>query len=339
MQSPFSAMLRAINRDVAKPLNILCAPTHEAYETNLAKTGHMFFALSHQSFKKWDTRFRPYPWNYQPLTGNDPHSQIRPDMAFDLVLSQNKFGQYQVLSQIASALSIPLISLEHTLPVPQWNASMRADMRRMCGDLDVFISSHSVGEWGFDATDPDVKVVHHGIDTEFFAGWTGGDGRILTVVNDYVNRDWCCGFSAYRQITKGLPVNPWGLTPGFSHPAQSPDHLRHLYSVASVFLNTSIISPVPTAMLEAMSVGCPVVTTNTCMIPEIIEDGVNGYASNDPAVLRARLEELLADPDRAKQMGEAARRTIEEKFGLSRFVADWNSLFERAVGTVPGRKR
>ena len=60
----------------------------------------------------------------------------------------------------------------------------------------------------------------------------------------------------------------------------SIEALRDAYKSSSVFLNTSIHSPVPTVLMEAMACGCAVVSTDNCMIPEIIEHGVNGLLAN-----------------------------------------------------------
>jgi glycosyltransferase involved in cell wall biosynthesis len=84
-------------------------------------------------------------------------------------------------------------------------------------------------------------------------------------------------------------------------------------------------------MLEAMSCGLPVVSTNNCMIPEVIEHGVNGFMSNNPKELRGYCELLLNDEKLAIEMGLAARKTIVDKFNLNRFVNEWNNVFERAA--------
>jgi glycosyltransferase involved in cell wall biosynthesis len=297
----------------------------------MAKTGHEFYSIHHPQFRTWNTQFRPYPPNYFKLDGVNIQDQLKVDMSFDIVLSQNKFGQYQVMYQLAHSLACPFVSLEHTLPVPQWDTNRRAQLSQMRGDINVFITDYSIDQWQFQIFDPTVQVIEHGIDTNFFSGWKGEDGKILTVVNDYINRDWCCGFNLYRQITQGLPINPWGGTPGLSQPTRDHNHLREIYRGASVFLNTSQISPIPSTLLEAMSTGCPVVTTETCAIPSIVEDGVNGYISNDPAILRKRLVELLKNPGKAKELGENARKTIVDRFGQQRFVNEWNELFKKVA--------
>ena len=119
-----------------------------------------------------------------------------------------------------------------------------------------------------------------------------------------------------------------GDTPGLSKPAASIEELVATYQNSRIFLNTSTISPVPTALMEAMSCGCAVVTTATCMIPEIIENGVNGFISNDPEELKQYLVDLLNNEDLAKKIGSNARNTITEKYSTSKFVDSWNRTLE-----------
>jgi glycosyltransferase involved in cell wall biosynthesis len=82
-----------------------------------------------------------------------------------------------------------------------------------------------------------------------------------------------------------------------------------------------------------MSCGAPVVSTATCAIPTIIENGVNGFATNDPAMLRQYLVDILGDPMLAKRLGQAARETILAKCSERTFVEKCNKVFEEAVNT------
>ena len=157
----------------------------------------------------------------------------------------------------------------------------------------------------------------------------------LSVVNDWINRDWCCGFTLWSQITNyptpEFPTLVLGDTPGLSEAAASTEELIQSYRSSSVFLNTSLISPVPTSLLEAMSCGCAVVTTATCMIPDIIENGKNGYISNNPEELKSYVQRLLHDDEMAKKLGENARKTIIEKFSMGKFINNWSSLFHGVI--------
>jgi glycosyltransferase involved in cell wall biosynthesis len=344
--NPITSILRAAKRQDDEPLNILTFPTHERYETGLCMTGHNFYAYRADGIKDWSTQYGPTPSNYVLLNKHLKDHQVPPYVEFDLVLSQNKFGQFQVAAQLATQMHLPLISLEHTLPMPQWPMGLREQLRNMRGDLNLFISEYSLGEWGWDDRG-DTQVIHHMVDTDVFKPIEGcesefGPGmgciyteprkpHILSVVNDWINRDWCCNYKGWERITKGLPVKVLGDTPGLSKPAGSIAELVREYQESLIFLNTSTISPVPSVLLEAMACGCAVVSTATCMIPEIIEHGVNGFISNSEAELRSCCQILLNDPKLANEFGQAARKTVLEKFSKQKFLSNWNAFFRSVL--------
>ena len=328
--SPVSSITRSATKVDGEPLNILTFPTHERYETGLAKTGHNFYAYRAEGIKNWNTNYGKTPDNYHLLNPELYENQIPLFLDFDLVLSQNKFGQFQFAKTISEVLHLPLVSLEHTLPMPEWDLKTREGLKQMRGDINIFISEYSVGQWGWEQKD-DTFVIHHGINTELFKpSDTPRENQILSVVNDWINRDWCCGFYSWQRIADNLPIRVVGDTPGLSQPAPNIEKLVEEYYTSRIFLNTSTISPVPTSLLEAMSCGCAVVSTATCMIPEIIENGVNGFISNDEKELRENLVMLLNDEDLASKIGENARKTVLENFSEDKFIQTWQNLFHKA---------
>ena len=125
--------------------NILTFPTHERYESQLAKTGHNFYAFSGEGAKVWDQNYAPIPDNYYVM----PNNSIFQGIHYDFILSQSKFGQFQIASQInTERLNIPMISLEHTVPITAWPDGHKESLSSMAGDYNVFISEYSQREWG-----------------------------------------------------------------------------------------------------------------------------------------------------------------------------------------------
>jgi len=47
-------IIRNATRVDSEPLNIVCAPTHERYESGMAKTGNEFWSYNHPTFKEYD---------------------------------------------------------------------------------------------------------------------------------------------------------------------------------------------------------------------------------------------------------------------------------------------
>jgi glycosyltransferase involved in cell wall biosynthesis len=336
------SIMKKVNR--GDKLNIFTFATHERYESNLCKTGHNFYSFKYG--KEWDTTYAPVPDNYHII------EYVPPELDFDIILQHTSDDRLMVahdlLSQTQSAeteglpkldkLAIPTIRHCHVLP--NFKAPKVDEMLLKYKELNVsknsFISKYNANVWGYDQSE--CEIIEHGIDTDFWHP----DNRprknlCLSVVNDWINRDWCCGFGLWGATVLAntphqLPIAVYGKTPGLSEPARNTNHLRDIYRESSVFLNTSLVSPVPTVLMEAMSCGCAIVSTKNCMIPEIIEHGVNGYMANDPNELRNYCTKLLDNPTLARKMGDAARETIVSKFSLPRFVDNWNNLLYNTIG-------
>lgn len=313
------------NYTTPEKYNILTFPTHERYETQLAKTGHNFYSLHLENMKKWNTNQISVPKNYYILPENNPCDYIK----YDFILSQSKFWQFQVAKKVQKYLQIPIISLEHTLPTPQTiSESDIQQMRNMVGDINIFISEYSANSW---AIFQKFAVIHHGICADEFNNLNmNREKYVLTVANDFINRDYCLNYSGWKRVTDGIPVKLIGDTPGLSRAADSTEELIVEYNKCGVYFNSSTLSPIPTSLLEAMSCGCAVVSTATCMMPEIIENGVNGFISNDENELKKYIKLLLEDQDLRNAVGNKARQTIIEKFNESIFLNKWNSVFNEA---------
>jgi glycosyltransferase involved in cell wall biosynthesis len=336
MATAIGTITRAATRGTS-PLRVLTFPTHERYQAGLAGSNAMFYMVQSPQVKTWDRRYAPLPANHILLNPSRGDKQIPSDVDFDVVLSQNKFGQFQIASQLAKLYGLPLISLEHTLPVPSWPKSYVDQVKTLRGHLNVFISNYSIKQWGWDEEDHSVRVIHHGVDTSTFCPNPMGVDRkptLLSVVNDWINRDIFCGYKLWRDVTEGLPVVVVGDTPGLSQPTASVADLVMKYRQSEVFVNTSLVSPIPTSLLEAMACGCAPVAAATCMIPEVIKNGANGFISNDPKELRSYCEMLLNDRRLCRQIGEQARLTVLNRFSSEKFVKNWDKLLIEAANLV-----
>ena len=159
--SKVKRIINLANRDKNQVYNILTFPTHERYETQLAKTGHNFYALNITDGKKWNDSQTPIPNNYYILPENDICDYIN----YDFILVQSRYWQYSVAAQINQRLQLPMIVLEHTLP-PETSESQLNHLRSMLGNINIFISEFSQKSWNIHENS---IVIHHGIDSGLFA--------------------------------------------------------------------------------------------------------------------------------------------------------------------------
>jgi glycosyltransferase involved in cell wall biosynthesis len=84
------------------------------------------------------------------------------------------------------------------------------------------------------------------------------------------------------------------------------------------------------ALLEAMTLGMPVLVLAATAAPEAVPPDA-GLVTADVDALAAAARALVADPDLARAQGEAGRRYALERFGLFRFLSDWDRLLEEVA--------
>jgi alpha-maltose-1-phosphate synthase len=111
------------------------------------------------------------------------------------------------------------------------------------------------------------------------------------------------------------------------------EEIVQIYSRAAVFVCPSIYEPFGIINLEAMACGTPVVASRVGGIPEVVVDGETGWLvePGDPTALAQALRTALADPQRARRMGEAGRRRVEAHFSWDRIAALTMGVYEQAI--------
>ncbi|MEM6798539.1 MAG: glycosyltransferase, partial [Planctomycetota bacterium] len=108
------------------------------------------------------------------------------------------------------------------------------------------------------------------------------------------------------------------------------DDVPRVLAALDVVALTSHNEANPVSILEAMSVGKPVVTTDVGSVRETVKEGVTGYVVpvGDEVRLSERLVELLCDPLKAHEMGARGRRLVEHGWSLQAMVSGYERLLE-----------
>ena len=107
--------------------------------------------------------------------------------------------------------------------------------------------------------------------------------------------------------------------------ARKQEEVRGFLGRASMFVLPSVVTSrgdrdgIPVALMEAMAVGLPVVSTRVSGIPELVDHGRSGLLAEpgDASGLAHCVEQLIADPAAAREMAIAARRTVEREFDIA----------------------
>jgi glycosyltransferase involved in cell wall biosynthesis len=109
-------------------------------------------------------------------------------------------------------------------------------------------------------------------------------------------------------------------------------------SELDVFVLSSTSEGFPFVTLEAMAAGKSIVVTRCGGPEEVVEDGRNGFLVpiRDPDSLADRIQSLLADPARAREMAAQAQRTVQEGFTVETMIRQYEQLYERIAGDGKG---
>jgi len=123
--------------------------------------------------------------------------------------------------------------------------------------------------------------------------------------------------------------------------------LQAIMAAATVFVVPSLYEPLGIVNLEAMSMGLPVVASEVGGIPEVIEDGVtgalvpididrgefrgSGREKEFEEALGEAIAGIVADPDRAAEMGAAGRKRVEDLFSWEAVAHRTMAVYESVV--------
>jgi len=91
---------------------------------------------------------------------------------------------------------------------------------------------------------------------------------------------------------------------------------------------------IPNSLIEAMACCKPVISTAVDQVPELVQDGVNGILilPGDVQALCTAIERLATGPALRRRLGEAGRRTVEERFSLQRAAKQYAEVYHELLG-------
>lgn len=264
-----------------------------------------------------------------------PAGRVR-DLDLDLVIYQTPRNYFEDGPAILSPAQrrLPAIYLEHNTPRPD-----PASTRHPIDDPEVLLVhvTHFNRLMWDNGRSPTMVVEHSaGIDPD--VRYSGELASGITLINMMQRRPRITGYDLFLSAARAVPLVAAGMgtdAADFGAPGLGDIPFRDLHRRVARY--RFLFSPIrytslPLAVIEAMTIGMPVVALATTELPSVIQDGVTGYLSNDLDALMARMRALLDDRDEARRLGANARRFALERFGLDRFRRDWNAAFAAARG-------
>jgi glycosyltransferase involved in cell wall biosynthesis len=262
------------------------------------------------------------------------------EQLFDVILFQHRqhylTDQHEILS--AEQRLLPRIYIEHDPPL-----NHPTDSRHPVEDaavLVVHVTPFNHLMW--DNGDVPTRVIDHGVFVPDEARYSGALARGIVVVNNLGRRGRRLGPDIYRHVAEQVPLDLVGMNSeemgGLGEVL--PMDLARFECRYRFFFNPIRYTSLGLAVCEAMMLGMPIIGLKTTEMATAIENGVSGFVDTDVGRLVEPMRRLLAKPDEARQLGEAARRYALERFNIRRFVSDWEEMFAEVAGrtVVPKRR-
>jgi len=237
---------------------------------------------------------------------------------------------------------LPAIYLEHNTPkgdVPQSRHPM-ADR----ADLDLVHVTHT-NALLWDTGRTQSRVIEHGV-RDPGPHYTGTLDRFAAVINEPVRRWRVTGTDLLPRFAEVAPVDVFGMGTDLLDDAFEgappihglgdvpPPGMHRALAERRAYLHPHRWTSLGLSLIEAMQLGMPVIALAATEAPRAVPPEA-GAISADVGELVQAARTLLADPEEARRRGAVAREVALERYGLERFLADWDQALDDAVARRP----
>ncbi len=318
-------------------LNVLIWHIHGSYLNTLARIDHTWY-LPVRDGRPEGYGGRGATFDLPPNAVEVPIEHVR-DLQLDAIVYQTPKNYTLDAAEILSEDQRRLrsIYLEHNTPKPD-----AVHERHPVDDpnlLLVHVTQFNRLMWDNGRTP--TMVIEHSVAIDPAARYTGTLERGITVINGMQKRPRITGYDIFQHVRGQVPLDAVGMTtdePEIGGLGDIPYRQLHGRMGAYRFMFSPIrYTSLPLAVVEAMTLGMPVVALATTELPTVIEHGRTGFVSCNVDTLVDCMQELLADPAEARRIGDAAGLLARERFGLERFTASWNAALSQVTGVPQGQ--
>jgi hypothetical protein len=301
-------------------VNILLWHVHGSWTTAFVQGRHRYLIPVNAQRDTWG-RGRARTFDWPPNAEELPLGQIRDA---DVAIVQRP----EELPLVPAGL--PVIYVEHNTPkgeVP--------DSRHPLADRDDLVIAHVThfNELFWDTGGTRTTVIEHGIVTPA-ARWTGEQERLAVVTNEPIRRGRVTGTDLFGRFSRVAPLDVFGMgVAGLGgdritvHDDPPQREMHELLARRRAYLHLCRWTSLGLSLIEAMQMGMPVLGLATTEAVEAVPPGA-GVLSTRVDTLVDAAQWLIDDPDAARGLGDRARQAALNRYGLDRFLADWDRLLK-----------
>jgi glycosyltransferase involved in cell wall biosynthesis len=306
-------------------MRILLWHVHGTWTTAFVQGGHDYLVpvLPGRPPEGLGRPSRPGTFDWPPNAAEVPPGQLN-EADIDVAIAQRP-GDLELIARWTGrrpGLDLPVAYVEHNAPQGRI-ANMRHPAADRPGLVVVHVTHFNALFW--DCGQASTVVIEHGVPDPGYR-YTGELAAAAVVVNEPVRRGRVTGTDLLAGFRRSVPVDVFGMG---SEPVGGAD-LPHKVLLDELPRRRLYLHPVRwtslgLSLIEAMHLGMPVVALAVTEVPAAVPPGA-GALSTDVNVLARACRELLADPGLARDQGRRAREHALSRYGLRRFLDDWDRL-------------
>lgn len=318
-------------------MRILIWHVHGSWATAFLQGGHDYL-LPVVPDRGPDGRGRADTWTWPERAREVTPARLREEGCDVVVLQRpHELALLEEWTGLRAGVDVPAVYVEHNAP-PEKAA---ATVHPLAGRSDipvVHVTAFNALMWDCGAAP--TTVIEHGVPDPGYR-YTGARERVGVVVNEPVRRWRVAGTDVLLRLAETVPVEVYGMgmaalaerapaLSGFLHDDVPQAAMHDALATHRAYLHPYRWTSLGLSLIEAMMLGLPVLTLATTAAPESVPAAA-GVVSSDPEALAAAARRWLADLDEARERGLAARAHAAERFGLERFLSDWQRLLKEVV--------
>jgi len=291
-----------------------------------------------------DGRGRARTWDW-PASAREVPAELLAAERPDVVVLQrpHEAALLEEWTGLRAGVDVPAVYVEHNAP-PEHAARTVHPLAERTDVPVVHVTAFNAVMW--DNGRAPVTVVEHGV-LDPGHRYTGERSSLAVVVNEPVRRWRVAGTDLVLAMhDHDVAVDVYGM--GMAALVERAPHLAGSVheDLPQADLHATLGShrgyfhpyrwtSLGLALVEAMTIGMPVLALATTAAPESVPPAA-GLLSNDVAALAATARRWVADPAEARERGLAAREHALARFGLDRFLRDWDEVLHDAAGSAAG---
>jgi glycosyltransferase involved in cell wall biosynthesis len=320
-------------------MKVLLWHVHGSWTTAFVSGGHDYLVPVTPG-RDADGLGRARTWEWPPTAQEVPLQTLadcEPDVVVlqrprDLELSREHLGR-------EPGVEVPAVWVEHNTPRGDVGEARHPLADR--SDIPVVHVTH-FNQLFWDTGRAPSTVIEHGI-VDPGMRYTGDLPRVAVAVNEPVRRGRITGTDLLGCFAAVAPVDVFGmqvagLGAALGVPADRlaehddpPQHRLHeLMARRRVYLHTARWTSLGLSLIEAMHLGMPVVAVGATEAAAAVPAGA-GVVSTRLDALHDAVRTLVHDPELARQTGQRARQAALDRYGLARFLDDWDRLLKEVT--------